>query len=89
MKVKFTPLGDRILAKATAGGDIDRSSGLRKEGGLFVPAGDESTIEATVYAVGKKVEDVKPGDHLHFSKFAGTEIKLVHHPPRGRGPRRR
>ena len=73
------PLHDRILVKRLAEPD-------RTAGGLYIPdTAKEKPIEAQVIAVGNgkiledgKVRplDIKPGDRVLFSKYAGTEIKI-------------
>ena len=77
MKVK--PLQDRILIKR-----VEEES--KTKGGIIIPdSAKEKPIEGRVLAVGngKVLEDgtvrpldVKAGDRILFSKYAGTEIKL-------------
>jgi chaperonin GroES len=76
---KVRPLGDRILAKA-----IERPE--QTKSGLFLPdTAQEKPQEAQVIAVGngKLLDngtrvpiDLKPGDKVLYSKYAGTEIVL-------------
>ena len=69
MSVK--PLGERVLLEVPEVKEEKTSSGL------FVPdTVKEKPLEATVIAVGAKVEDVKAGDKVIYAKFAGTEIKI-------------
>ncbi len=69
MSVK--PLGERVLLEVPEVKEEKTSSGL------FVPdTVKEKPLEATVVAVGAKVEDVKAGDKVIYAKFAGTEIKI-------------
>ena len=73
------PLHDRILVKRLAEQE-------RTAGGLYIPdTAKEKPIEGEVIAVGngKILEDgttrpleVKPGDRILFSKYAGTEVKV-------------
>ena len=73
------PLHDRILVKR-------EQEQERTAGGLFIPdSAKEKPIQAKVIAVGNgkigedgKVRplDVKAGDTILFSKYAGTEIKI-------------
>lgn len=77
MKVK--PLGDRVLVKPTAGEE-------KTKGGIVLPdTAKEKPQEGIVIAIGtgKLLEngqrvplEVKEGDKIIFSKFAGTEIKI-------------
>jgi chaperonin GroES len=77
--MKFRPLQDRLLVK--------RESGEEKtKGGIIIPdTAKEKPLEARVVAVGNgkvsedgKVRplDIKAGDRILFSKYAGTEIKI-------------
>ena len=77
MKVK--PLGDRILVRQM---DPEEKS----KGGIILPdTAKEKPKEGKVKAVGEgkvlengKVQpvSVKTGDHILFSSYAGTEIKI-------------
>ena len=77
--MKIRPLQDRIIVKRVAEEGKTR-------GGLIIPdTAKEKPIEGRVLAVGngKVLEDgtvrpldVKAGDRILFSKYAGTEIKL-------------
>jgi len=74
------PLHDRILVKR-----LDESE-AKSPGGLFIPdTAKEKPQQAKVLAVGTgritddgKVQpmDVKVGDQVVFSKYAGTEVKV-------------
>ncbi len=77
--MKIKPLNDRILVK--------REEGEKKtKGGLIIPdTAKEKPQKGTVVAVGpgkmgedgKRISmDVKAGDKILFSKYAGTEIKI-------------
>jgi chaperonin GroES len=76
---KVRPLGDRVLAKA-----VERPE--QTKSGLFLPdTAQEKPQEAEVLAVGngKLLDngtripiDLKPGDKVLYSKYAGTEIVI-------------
>jgi chaperonin GroES len=77
--MKIRPLQDRIIVKRVAEEE-------KTKGGIIIPdTAKEKPIEGKVIAAGKgkvledgKVRplDVKAGDKVLFSKYAGTEIKL-------------
>lgn len=77
--MKITPLQDRVLVKR-----LEEEE--RTKGGIIIPdTAKEKPIEGKVIAVGKgKVKDdgtvlpldVKVGDKVLFSKYAGTEVKI-------------
>src|SRR5437762_9345396 len=77
-KTNIRPLGDRVLVKA-----IERAE--QTKSGLFLPdTAQEKPQEALVLAIGngKLLDngtrvpiDLKPGDKVLYSKYAGTEIK--------------
>jgi chaperonin GroES len=77
MKVK--PLQDRVLVKR-----IEKEE--RTPGGIIIPdTAKEKPAEGKIIATGpgKVLEDgkvmpldVKPGDHVLFAKYAGTEVKI-------------
>lgn len=79
MAQKLTPLHDRILVRRVEEQDTVR-------GGIIIPdSAKEKPIEGKVIAVGNgKVQedgkvrplDVKAGDRILFSKYAGTEVKI-------------
>lgn len=67
------PLGDRVVIKVSEG-DIKTASGI-----VLPDTAKEKPQEGTVVAVseGKKVAlDVKVGDKVIFSKYAGTDVKF-------------
>jgi chaperonin GroES len=74
------PLHDRILVKRLEEGE------QQSEGGIIIPdTAKEKPQQASVLAVGAgritddgKVQpmDVKAGDKVVFSKYAGTEVKI-------------
>jgi chaperonin GroES len=74
------PLGDRALVKPKPREEKTR-------GGVFLPdtATKERPMEGEVLSVGEgRLDDsgkripmsVKPGDHVLFAKYAGTEFKI-------------
>ncbi len=71
------PLGERILIKMTEAEEKTKS-------GIVLPgSAKEKPQVAEVLAVGagitkdeKKKDDVKVGDKVIYSKFAGTEVKI-------------
>lgn len=74
----FRPLGDRVLVKR-----VEEES--KTKGGIIIPdTAKEKPQEGEVVAVGtgryengQKVElEVKQGDRVIFSKYAGTEVKV-------------
>jgi chaperonin GroES len=77
--MKIRPLQDRLIVKRVAEEE-------KTKGGIIIPdTAKEKPIEGKVIAAGngKVLEDgkvrpldVKTGDRVLFSKYAGTEIKL-------------
>ncbi len=77
--MKIRPLQDRIIVKRIEGEEVSR-------GGIIIPdSAKEKPQEGKVIAVGKgkigedgKLQplDVKKGDKVLFSKYAGTEINI-------------
>ena len=77
--MNIRPLHDRILVKR-------EQEPEKTAGGLYIPdAAKEKPIQAKVIAVGngKLLEDgkvrpldIKAGDTILFSKYAGTEVKI-------------
>jgi chaperonin GroES len=77
--MKIRPLQDRIIVKR-----VEEEE--KTKGGIIIPdSAKEKPIEGKVIAVGngKVMEDgkvrpldVKAGDRILFSKYAGTEIKI-------------
>ena len=77
--MKIRPLHDRIIVKR-----VEEEE--RTKGGIIIPdTAKEKPIEGKVLAVGngKVLEDgkvrpldIKAGDRVLFSKYAGTEIKI-------------
>jgi len=79
MSTKVRPLHDRVIVRRLD--EIEKSAG-----GIIIPdTAKEKPVEGEVIAVGKgkilengdvRQLDVKAGDKVIFSKYAGTEIKL-------------
>jgi chaperonin GroES len=77
--MKIKPLNDRVVIKRLAEEE-------KSKGGIIIPdTAKEKPAEGEVIAVGggKKLDngsvqtlDVKAGDRVLFSKYAGTEIKI-------------
>jgi len=77
--MKIRPLQDRIIVKRIDGDEVS-------PGGIIIPdSAKEKPQEGKVIAVGKgkigedgKVQplDVKKGDKVLFSKYAGTEVNI-------------
>ncbi|HKJ83994.1 MAG TPA: co-chaperone GroES [Mariprofundaceae bacterium] len=79
MATKVRPLHDRVIVRRL-------ESEEKSSGGIIIPeTAKEKPIEGEVIAAGKgkilengdvRPLDVKQGDRIIFSKYAGTEIKL-------------
>jgi len=77
--VKIEPLGDRVVIKPTPQEEVSK-------GGIVLPdTAKEKPQEGKVIAVGpgrlteegnRIAMDVKKGDKVLYSKYAGTEFKL-------------
>ncbi len=77
--MKIRPLQDRLIVKRVAEEE-------KTKGGIIIPdTAKEKPLEGQVIAVGNgkiledgKVRplDIKPGERILFSKYAGTEIKI-------------
>ncbi len=77
--MNFKPLNDRVLVKRL---EVEEKTA----GGLYIPdTAKEKPSRGQIIAVGtgkvgdngKRVElEVKAGDNVLFSKYAGTEIKI-------------
>ena len=77
--MKIRPLQDRVIVKRV-------EEEQKTKGGIIIPdTAKEKPIEGEVIAVGKgkvtedgklQKPDVKAGDRVLFSKYAGTEIKI-------------
>jgi chaperonin GroES len=76
--MKLKPLGDRVVIKQL-------NAEEKSKGGVILPGtAKEKPQEAEVVSVGpggvvdgKEIKmEVKPGDRVIYSKYAGTDIKL-------------
>lgn len=72
MNVK--PLADRVLVKPAEAEEKTAS-------GIIIPdSAKEKPLKGEVIAAGKGTKDeemvLKPGDHVLYGKYAGTEIEL-------------
>ncbi len=77
--MKIRPLQDRIIVKRMESEEMTK-------GGIIIPdSAKEKPMEGEVIAVGngkildngqKSTPDVKAGDKVLFSKYAGTEVKI-------------
>ena len=72
--MKLLPLGERVVLKPLAAEETTKS-------GIVLPGADkEKPQQAEVVAVGPGTEDVKMevkvGDKVIYSKYAGTDVKL-------------
>ena len=76
--MKLVPLGDRVVLKQT------EKEETTKSGIILAAKAQEKPVTAEVIAVGpggvvegKEVKmEVKVGDQVIYSKYAGTEVKL-------------
>ncbi len=72
--MKIKPLADRVLVK-------NDKAETKTSSGIIIPdAAQEKTQTATVIEIGCGTEDVKitvkPGDHIMYDKYSGTQIKM-------------
>ncbi len=72
--MKLVPLGDRVVLKQM------EAEEKTKSGIILTSQAQEKPQEAEVIAVGPGKDDVKmevkAGDKVIYSKYAGTEVKL-------------
>lgn len=68
--MKIKPLGKRVLVKQIEQEEITKS-------GIVLPGtvSKEKPITGEVLAVGRKIEDIKPGEKIIYEKYTGTEVK--------------
>ncbi len=68
--MKIRPLGKRVLVKQVEQEEVTKS-------GIVLPGtvSKEKPITGEVLSVGKKIEDIKPGDRIIYEKYTGTEVK--------------
>jgi len=63
------PLGKRLLVK--------RLEAQTTKGGIYLPeSAQEKPKQGTVVALGEKVSDLKVGDQIYFSSYAGSEVSV-------------
>ena len=70
--MKLTPLGDRVVLKQSVAEETTKS-------GIVLPTQSAEVVEVGPGAVvdGEKVPmEVKAGDKVIYSRYAGTEVKL-------------
>jgi chaperonin GroES len=77
--MKFRPLHDRVLLRR-----VEQDE--KTAGGIIIPdSAQEKPMEGEIVAVGSGARDesgklvpldVKEGDHVLFSKWAGTEVRI-------------
>ncbi|MDD3480685.1 MAG: co-chaperone GroES [Patescibacteria group bacterium] len=68
--MSLKPLADRVILKRLEAEE-------RTASGIVLPdTAKEKPEQGEVIAVGKDVKEVKKGDKVLFSKFAGTEVKV-------------
>ncbi|MBQ4564116.1 MAG: co-chaperone GroES [Lachnospiraceae bacterium] len=72
--MRLVPLGDRIVLKQV-------EAETKSKGGIILTtSAQEKPSEAEVVAVGPGTEEVKmevkPGDKVIYSKYAGTNVKF-------------
>jgi chaperonin GroES len=77
--MKFRPLQDRVLIRR-----LDQEE--KTAGGIIIPdTAQEKPMEGEILAAGPGTRgedgvlhalDVKPGDHVLFGKWSGTEVKI-------------
>src|SRR5690606_16534953 len=77
--MKFRPLHDRVVVRR-----IEEDT--KTAGGIIIPdTAKEKPIQGEIVAVGPGARDdsgkinaldVKPGDHVLFGKWSGTEVKI-------------
>ncbi len=77
--MKFRPLGDRVVVRR-----VKEES--KSAGGIIIPeTAQEKPQEGEIIAVGpgalddngkRVLPEVKPGDHVLFGKWSGTEVKI-------------
>lgn len=69
--MNLLPLGDRVVIKQAVAEETTKS------GIVIAGQAKEKPQEAEVVAIGSKVEgDIKVGDLVIYSKYAGNNIKL-------------
>jgi len=71
MAINIKPIGERLVVKST-------ETETKTTSGIYIPdSAKEKQNSGKVIAVGKIEDDeIKVGDKILYSKFAGTEIEL-------------
>jgi len=70
MNCRLKPKNDRLLISPDVLPD-------KTESGIIIPeSAKDRPNQATVLAVGPKVEDIKEGERILFGKYAGSTFKL-------------
>ena len=70
MNCKLKPKNDRLLISPDATPD-------KTEAGIIIPeSAKDRPNQATVLAVGPKVDNIKEGERILFGKYAGTTFQL-------------
>ena len=77
--MKFRPLHDRVVVRRITAEE-------KSSGGIIIPdTAQEKPMEGEIVAAGEGARDengkrvpldVKPGDHILFGKWSGTEVKI-------------
>jgi chaperonin GroES len=77
--MNFRPLHDRVVVRRV-------EEDTKTKGGIIIPeTAQEKPMQGEVIAVGSGARDdagkliapdVKPGDHVLFGKWSGTEVKI-------------
>ncbi len=68
--MKLQPLADRIVARSL-------EAEAKSAAGILLPdSAKEKPQMGEVLAVGKDVKEVKPGDHILYSKYGPNEVKV-------------
>ncbi len=76
--MNIKPLGDRVVVKPSESEEVTKSGIVLPETAKEKPQqGEVVSAGSGEYIDGKKIElEVKVGDKIIYSKYAGTEIKL-------------
>ena len=68
--MKVRPLGARVVV-------LPLEASNKTEGGLYKPeTAKEKPTRGKAVAVGPKVDDIKEGDEVLYTKYAGTELMV-------------
>jgi co-chaperonin GroES (HSP10) len=66
---KLQPVGDRVLCK-----EIVKE---QEKDGIYIPeVTGKKDVKAEVVAVGEKVTDIKPGDHVFLARYVFSKIRV-------------